>query len=119
MTRLRPASSADRTDDRFCERCGNQADPATTLSRVGLTTCRACGLHACQRCWARSVGWCPACGVSMVAMPLQRSLPAEQRQGGHAAVLPVAGAAILCLGGTASAATPPEARPTWQLQFFW
>ena len=98
MTRLRSASSADRTDDRFCERCGNQADPATTLSRVGLTTRRACGLHACQRCWARSVGWRPACGVSMVAMPLQRSLPTEQRRDGVAGVLPVAAAAST-LGG--------------------
>jgi hypothetical protein len=93
MTRLRPASSADRTNERFCERCGNQTDPATTLSRVGLTTCRSCGLHACQRCWARSVGWCPACGVSMVAMPLQRSLPSKQRQDSGAGVLPVAAAA--------------------------
>jgi len=90
MTRLRAASSADRTNDRFCERCGNQADPATTLSRVGLTTCRVCGLHACQRCWARSVGWCPACGASMVATPLLRSLPAAQRRDGAARPVPAA-----------------------------
>ena len=94
MTRLRPASSADRTDDRFCERCGNQADPATTLSRLGLTTCRSCGLHACQRCWARSVGWCPACGVSMVATPLLRSLPAAQRRDGAVLAAPAAAAAV-------------------------
>ena len=65
---------------------------------MGLTTCRACGLHACQRCWARSVGWCPACGVSMVATPLLRSLPTEQRRDGVAGASPAAAAAST-LGG--------------------
>ena len=77
MTRDRATPPAGRVDDQYCERCGSPAGPVANLSRMGLTTCRACGIHACQRCWARSVGWCPACGVSMVATPLVRSLPTD------------------------------------------
>ena len=84
MIHHRAASATDRMDHRFCERCGNPADPLATLTRAGLTTCRACGIHACQHCWARSVGSCPACGASVAATPLLRSLPAEQARAANA-----------------------------------
>jgi len=100
MIHRRAASSADRMDDRFCERCGNLADPQTTLTRTGLTACQACGIHACQQCWARSAGWCPGCGVSIAAAPLLRYLPAQrQRAPGETA------------SGAVPSAPPPAATP--------
>jgi hypothetical protein len=56
--------SAGATETLYCERCGDVAGPATTLRRVGLARCPSCGLHACPRCWARTVGACPGCGYS-------------------------------------------------------
>jgi hypothetical protein len=104
MIRARIQAAADRPDDRFCERCGNPAGPRTTLTRAGLTTCQACGIHACERCWARSAGWCPACGVSIVAAPLQRTLPSEKwRAGGVGAATPrMSGAAAATAGRRSS-----------------
>src|SRR3954471_10172194 len=69
------ARSADGAPDLFCERCGSPAGPDGGLQRVGLSTCQACGIHACPRCWARSVGACPACGVSIATTRVLRSLP--------------------------------------------
>lgn len=51
----------------FCERCGNLIGAASTLSRIGLTMCNACGVYACGRCWARTAGACPGCGVTVAA----------------------------------------------------
>ncbi len=85
---------------------------------MGLTTCRACGIHACQRCWARSVGWCPACGVSMVATPLLRTLPAEQRRAatvGAASQTTNPGQRTLGpIGGERPRSLPPEPHSCWR-----
>jgi hypothetical protein len=64
MTRPVVTNSAGATDALFCERCGDPAGTDTTLRRIGLAGCSSCGLHACQRCWARSAGSCPGCGFS-------------------------------------------------------
>ena len=108
MIHRRAASSADRMDDRFCERCGNLADPQTTLTRTGLTSCQACGIHACQQCWARSAGWCPGCGVSIAAAPLLRYLPNERQRAAGSASATVA--APPAPPAPASAAAPPGNR---------
>ncbi len=59
------ATAADGANYRFCERCGGPARPEGSIDRGGLRTCGACGIHACVRCWARSAGTCPACGVAV------------------------------------------------------
>ena len=125
------AVSADGASDRFCERCGSPARPDGALRRVGLTTCKACGIHACERCWARSVGACPACGVAIAATSVLRSL----RETGRVAAVPsappaglptptrtprkAAGAAVailLALGATAFAfVLRPAAPPAGQV----
>lgn len=58
------ATRSGGTDDLYCERCGAPAGPLTTLGRVGLSRCVACGVHACQRCWARATAGCPGCGAA-------------------------------------------------------
>jgi len=103
MTYPRAASLADRMADRFCERCGAPAGPQTTLTRSGLTTCRACGIHACMRCWTRSGRSCPACGVSIAASLVLGSLPTEQPR--------AAGSAGAALPTPASAVATPGHRP--------
>ena len=119
------AASADGAPDRFCERCGSPARPDGALLRVGLTTCKACGIHACQRCWARSVGACPACGVATEATSVLRSLRGTDRAA-TVAVAPLARppartnapraavaaiATLLALGATAFAFMPRGAAP--------
>lgn len=120
------AASADGAPDRFCERCGSPARPDGAVLRVGLTTCKACGIHACQRCWARSVGGCPACGIATEATSVLRSLrgtdraatvapaplvppPARTRVPRAPAVATIA--TLLALGATAFALMPRGVAP--------
>jgi len=120
------AASADGAPDRFCERCGSPARPDGAVLRVGLTTCKACGIHACQRCWARSVGACPACGVATEATSVLRSLRGTDRAATVAAAplaMPLARthapraatvaavAILLALGATAFAFMPRPGAP--------
>jgi len=112
MIHPRAASSADRVDDRFCERCGNPAGPMTTLTRAGLTTCRACGIHVCARCWARSAGSCPACGVSIAATPLAVATPGHRSARGRAPALAAAGGALLLTATVFAFAFVAPLRPT-------
>lgn len=97
------ASSADRADDRFCERCGSPARPAANLRRRGLSTCRACGIHACLRCWARSAGSCPACGVSIAAASPLRPMPVGRVESPKDAA-PIASRRLLRVHGRLAAA---------------
>lgn len=120
------AASADGAPDLFCERCGSPARPDGALLRVGLTTCRACGIHACQRCWARSVGACPACGVTIEATSMLRSLrgtdraatvspappaPRSSRTHSPRAATLTAVAILLAVGATAFAFIPRPVPP--------
>ena len=121
------AASADGAPDRFCERCGSPARPDGGLLRLGLTTCKACGIHACQRCWARSVGACPACGVPTEATATLRSLrgtdraatvsaaaspPPPSRSTAPRVAVAAAVAIALALGATALAFMPrPQGPP--------
>ena len=85
MTWRAHLESTGRANSQYCEICGADAGPASTLRRVGPTSCAACGVHACRRCWARSAGGCPGCGPAFgrVIKPAissgARAGPAEPR----------------------------------------
>jgi hypothetical protein len=64
VTRPVATRPAGGTDSQYCERCGDVAGEATTLSRIGLTKCSSCAVYACRRCWMRAAGACPGCGFS-------------------------------------------------------
>jgi len=118
------ALSADRMDDRFCELCGNPAGPHATLTRAGLSTCRDCGIHACQRCWARSVGYCPACRVSIAAtgiggsmprapeVPVAAATPGQRSSRGRLAALAAAGGALVLTASAFAFMFAAQLRPT-------
>ena len=96
---IETSSAADRMDEQFCENCGSPAGPQLSLTRTGLVTCPACGIHACKRCWARSVGFCPACIASISTAPSAEvpPVPAASTPGPRSARRPLL--ALAAAGG--------------------
>ena len=96
---IETSSAADRMDEQFCENCGSPAGPQLSLTRTGLVTCPACGIHACKRCWARSVGFCPACIASISTAPSAEEppVPAASTPGPRSARRPLL--ALAAAGG--------------------